>query len=201
METTRKNSPVRKVLRYTALAVVVIVIGFIVFMKVFVRDIDPIDDSAMKIKEKPAVPEMLNGYTVLIQAAGRILCESFAKSEIDLDRELRKSLRKNGKISPELKNRIMFHYKERFEMIERGAKLPYSQTDWVPKSPNDRIPYFILILNLAKFRLELARQDFDDGQCEKAFETVTTMFNAGGILELKDGGSEIITEMISIAIK
>lgn len=195
----QKRFPVlRKAIRYTALAALLVVAVPVLYLLVFVRDIKPIDDSSLQLPEQKKLPEMQNGYTLLMLAS--IPFDIRPPEENRALGTLRREQSKTGRLSEESKKKWLFYYKEKMETMDRAAKLPYSQAPQ-PISINDRIPNFILFLDFAKFRLQEAREDFERGEAEKALETVKTQFDIARVCEAGDGGAFLIGLMIGIAIK
>lgn len=195
----QKRFPVlRKVIRCTALAVLLIVGLPALYLLVFVRDIKPIDDSSLQLPEQSVLPEMQNGYTLLMLAS--IPYDIRPPEEAKMNEALRSELSKTGRLSEESMKKWMFYYKEKMETMDRAAQLPYSQGPQL-SSPGDRIPNFLLFLNFVRYKLQEAREDFELGNAEKALETVKTQFDVARVCEAGDGGTTLIGLMIGIHIK
>jgi hypothetical protein len=198
MKNYKKRSVLNNAVRGAAAVILVMIVIPSCYLIFFVRDIPRIDDSSMKIT-RVKVPPDRNAYNLIIQAQMPLNDIVFERSREELKRLSRETV-KIGGLSPESRRKAMQDFKERLEMIERSSTFPYSQGPQL-SSPGDRIPNYISLLDLAKLRLEIAMADFKAGRKDKAIGAVESMLRFGNVVQLKDGGTCLISIMIGIAIK
>ena len=194
----KKKHIVWKIAWYTLFAVAAVCICFVLYLKLFVRDIPRIDDSAMAITVKP-VPDTENAYLLLPHATFPINDPLYAPGEERLKNAVDK-LDKTGSLTAADMKELKFFFKERFLAMKRMAALPYSQAR--PNySPEDHIPNYIALRNLARVQLEAAWQDFEAGHRKRARDTVLTMMDVGRVAATEQGGTNLIGLMIGVSIK
>lgn len=198
MKKTKRFPKVFKITKYAALAIVILAAALWLYLRFAVGDIARIDDSAMNAG-RTEVPAMQNGYLLMIQAQ-----IPFNDKLYDFERdELKKlvgELDSTGRLSDASMREAQFLFKNRIDMMERAAEMPYSQG---PRyhGPDDRVPNFISIRDLSRIRLEQARRDFDAGRREQALDGVKKVMDIGRITAMEQGHGGLISMMISISIK
>jgi hypothetical protein len=198
MRNYKKRGVLNNALRGAAAVILVMIVIPACYLIFFVRDIPRFDDSSMKIT-RIKVPRNKNAYNLLVQAQVPLNDQVTADMWEELQK-LAKEAETMGGLSPESRQKAMLDFKERFEMIERAALLPYSQGPQL-SGPGDRIPNYLSIRALARLRLEIALSDFMEGRRDEAVEAVTEMLRLGKNVQQTDGGSILIDEMIGINIK
>lgn len=208
MKGAGKVSTLRLTIRYASLLIVIMFAGFYFYLRHSVKDIEPIDDSKLAIS-CAEVPELENAYPILVQAEIPLHERSHELTKKDMA-ELEKvveELETTGRLSGEAIRTVRFRHKERFEMMERAAGLPYSQMKQVvrfydPKSYFIyRMPNYGSIRALGKMRLGIAWADFENWRHEDALEGIKTVFEAGRILETEDGGGFFDNVEMGISVR
>lgn len=169
---------------------------FAAYLRFFVHDIPPFDDSAMYVKA-PDVPENQNAW---LQMTRVMLTHDDIEPHSDIphypesifiSRYSEASTTAYIENHPEIIDLLRHKYSEQFAILDHAATLPYSRR--VPPPGKSLIlPEYSSLLELISFRMRIARDDYEHGSMNEAMKAIYNTLELGRILEVNDGGTSLV---------
>jgi hypothetical protein len=149
------------VLFCTGIGVLFVFGGPFLFVRVFVRDISPVDDSFMR-RTQTAIHEDQNAWPVLLQSIAGL--HKHQMENLTKESELCDKFVTND---PERLDALKRKYYKRIQIMDKAASIPFAQT---PQNTeiNEPMPYIMPIRDLCVIRMCISEYDLRKGRIAEA---------------------------------
>lgn len=195
---TDRLKTLKKAIKYISLAIVIVFVIPVLYLRFGVGDIESVDDSDMKIVLDD-VPDDQNAYPFLMlaQLSLRDPVEKRLRDKLSLYND---GIEENGGLDRETLDEALHIFEDRFPTMDKAAAMPFSQGPEITR-PDDMIPNYLSLRSLSRLRLERARRYAEEGRTQLALQEALQVFRFATRVSQNDGGTILISIMVGDAIK